>query len=110
MQAIVLKKQKAVAGATNFLLKNGTSTKTAFEINEAFEYYGAHCSRSCYNETAVINLSSLNKHLPVLLPVIKEMITDSIFLEEELATFKQNSKQRLSGKFKKERICCGTFN
>jgi len=94
-------KQKAVAGATNFLLKNGTSTKTAFEINEAFEYYGAHCSRNCYNETAVINLSALNKHLPVLLPVIKEMITDAIFLEEELATFKQNSKQRLSVNLKK---------
>jgi zinc protease len=94
-------KQKAVAGATNFLLKNGTSTKTAFEINEAFEYYGAHCARACYNETAVINLSSLSKHLDKLLPVVKEMITDSIFLEEELATYKQNSKQRLSVSLKK---------
>ncbi|MGG9963848.1 M16 family metallopeptidase [Ferruginibacter sp. SUN106] len=93
--------QKAVAGATNFLLKNGTSTKTAFEINEAFEYYGAHCARACYNETAVINLSSLSKHLDKLLPVIKEMITDSVFLEEELATYKQNSKQRLSVSLKK---------
>ncbi|MGC4101079.1 M16 family metallopeptidase [Ferruginibacter sp.] len=94
-------KQKAVAGATNFLLKNGTSTKTAFEINESFEYYGAHCSRACYNETSVISLSSLSKHMDKLLPVIKEMITDSVFLEEELATYKQNSKQRLSVNLKK---------
>ena len=94
-------KQKAVAGATNFLLKNGTSTKTAFEINEAFDYYGAYCSRACNNETAVVNLSSLNKHLDKLLPVVKEMITDSIFLEEELSTYKQNSKQRLSVSLKK---------
>ena len=94
-------KQKLVAATTNFLLKNGTNTKTAFEINEAFEYYGAHCARACYNETAVINLSSLNKHLDKLLPVIKDMITDAIFLEEELATYKQNSKQRLSVNLKK---------
>jgi len=94
-------KQKAVAAAANFLLKNGTCTKTAFEINEAFEYYGAHCSRSCYNETAVISLSSLNKHLDKLLPVIKDMITDAAFAEEELATYKQNSKQRLSVNLKK---------
>jgi len=94
-------KQKGIAAATNFLLKNGTGTKTAFEINEAFEYYGAHCARACYNETAVINLSALNKHLDKLLPVIKEMITDSVFLEEELATYKQNSKQRLSVNLKK---------
>ena len=93
--------QKLVAGATNFLLKNGTSTKTAFEINEAFEYYGAHCARACYNETAVISLSSLNKCIDKLLPVIKEMITDAVFLEEELATYKQNSKQRLSVNLKK---------
>jgi predicted Zn-dependent peptidase len=93
--------QQGIAAATNFLLKNGTSTKTAFEINEAFEYYGAHCSRSCSNETAVINLSALDKHLNVLLPVLKEMITDSVFLEEELATYKQNTKQRLSVSLKK---------
>ena len=33
---------KGVALATNFMLKNGTSTKTAFQINEHFEYYGAY--------------------------------------------------------------------
>lgn len=93
--------QKAVASAANFLLKNGTSTKTAFEINEAFEYYGAHCARNCFNETAVITVSALNKHVNVLLPVLKDMITDSVFLEEELATFKQNTKQKLSVSLKK---------
>ncbi len=94
-------KQKAVASATNSLLKNGTSTKTAFQINEHFEYYGAYCNRACYNETAVVSLSTLNKHLPALLPVVKEMITDSVFSEDELSTFKQNSKQRLSVNLKK---------
>ena len=29
-------KQKLVAATTNFLLKNGTSTKTAFEINSNY--------------------------------------------------------------------------
>lgn len=94
-------RQKAVAAATNFLLKNGTSTKTAFEISEAFEYYGAHCGKACHNETAVVSLSSLCKHLDKLLPIVKEMITDSVFLEEELAIYKQNSKQRLSVSLKK---------
>ena len=36
-----------VAPATNYLLKNGTSTKSAFEINDAFEFYGAYLNRSC---------------------------------------------------------------
>ena len=66
--------QKSVAAATNYLLKNGTSTKSAFEINEEFEYYGAYCNRSCFNETAVVSLSSLSKQLPAVLPVVREMI------------------------------------
>jgi len=93
--------QHTVAAATNHLLKNGTSTKTAFQINEHFDYYGAYCTRACYNETATVSLHTLSKHLPVLLPVMKEIITDAAFSEEELAIFKQNSKQKLSVNLKK---------
>ena len=89
-------KANAVAAATSQLIKNGTSTKTAFEINEHFDYYGAYCSKSCQNETASLTLHTLTKHLPVLLPVVKDMITDSIFPEEELAIYTQNSKQKLA--------------
>ena len=88
--------QKSIASATNYLLKNGTSKKTAFQLNEEFEYYGAYCNRACYNETGVVSISTLTKQLPALLPIIKEMITDSVFSEEELDIYKQNTKQRLS--------------
>jgi len=87
--------QKNVAAATSYLLKNGTSGKNAFQLNETFDYYGAYCNRSCYNETAVVSLSCINKHLPALLPVVREMITDSVFPESELDIYKQNSKQKL---------------
>jgi zinc protease len=93
--------QRSVAAATSYLLKNGTTQRTAFQLNEEFEYYGAYCNRSCHNETAVVSLSSLSKHLPVLLPIIKEMITDSVFNDKELDIYKQNTKQRLSVSLKK---------
>lgn len=86
----------AVASATNYLLKNGTRTKSAFEITELFEYYGAYVNRSCYNETATFTLHCLSRYLQTLLPVIRELITDSVFPEEELKIFRQNSIQRLS--------------
>ena len=95
-------KQQGVAAATNFMLKNGTSKRTAFQLNEAFEYYGAYCNRSCYNETAVLSLHTLTKHLEVLLPVMNEMLTDSVFPEQELEIFKQNSKQRLTVNLQKQ--------
>lgn len=85
-----------VAAATNFLLKNGTSTRSAYQLNEDFEYYGAYCNRACQNETATVTLHTLTKHLDHVLPVVNDMITNATFAEEELSTFKQNSKQRLS--------------
>jgi predicted Zn-dependent peptidase len=93
--------QNIVAGTTNFLLKNGTSKKTALEINEHFEYYGAYLNRNCYNEHANITLHCLNKHLRDVLPVVEQLITDSIFIEDEIAVYKQNQIQRLKVSLKK---------
>lgn len=96
-----------VAASSNFLLRNGTSKKKAFEINEHFEYYGSFLNRACYNETATLTLHCLNKHIAELLPVVEELITDSVFPEEELAIFKQNQKQRLSVSLKKSEFVAG---
>jgi predicted Zn-dependent peptidase len=85
-----------IAGATNFLLKNGTTTRSAFEINDHFEFYGSYINRNCYNETSNITLHSMSKHLHELLPVVRDMITESIFPQEELDIFIQHSKQRLA--------------
>ncbi len=85
-----------VASGTNYLIKNGTGKKTALEINEHFEYYGAYLSQNCRNEISTITLHCLSKHLKEILPVIREIITDSVFPQEELEIFKQNSIQRLA--------------
>ncbi|MDH7463440.1 pitrilysin family protein [Chitinophagaceae bacterium 26-R-25] len=93
--------QNMIAATTNFLLKNGTASKSAFQISEHFEYYGAYLNRGCYNETSTITLHCLNKHIEELLPVVQELITDATFPEDELKLYKQNNKQRLSVNLKK---------
>ena len=90
-----------VAASTNYLIKNGTSTKNAFQINEHFEYYGAYLNRNCHNETATVTLHCLSKHLEPLLPVVGELLSDAVFPEEEIAIYKQNMKQRLNVNLKK---------
>jgi zinc protease len=99
--------QKGIAAATNFLLKNGTKNRTAFQINEDFEYYGAYCNRACYNETAVITLHTLSKHLDKLFPVLGDMIMNSIFPEQELEIYLQNSRQRLKVNLQKAEFIAG---
>ncbi len=89
------------AAAVNYLLKNGTKNKNAFAINEHFEFHGAYLNRNCYNETASVKLHSLSRHLPELLPVVNELLTESIFPEQELAIYKQNQKQSLEVNLKK---------
>ncbi|MGB3006477.1 MAG: pitrilysin family protein [Chitinophagaceae bacterium] len=99
--------QNLVAATTNFLLRNGTSGKTAFQINEHFEYYGAYLNRSCSTETASISLHCLTKHIAELLPVVRELITDSVMPEDELAVYQQNMKQRLKVSLKKSDFIAG---
>jgi len=99
--------EKGIAAATNFLLKNGTSTKSAFQINEAFDYYGAYCSRACYNESATITLHSLTKHVDHLFPIIQEIVTDAVFPEKELEIYQQNAKQRLQVNLQKADFVAG---
>jgi zinc protease len=93
--------KNGIAAATNFLLKNGTSKRSAFEINEHFDYYGAYLNRNCYNETANFILHCLTKRLGDLLPVMHEILTDAAFPEHELDIYKQNMKQRLEVNLKK---------
>ncbi len=99
--------QNMVAAATNYMLKNGTSKKTAFEVNEHFEYYGAYLNRAAYNETATISMHCLNKHTPALLPVVNELITDSVFPDDEIQLYKQNNKQRLAVSLQKSEFVAG---
>ncbi|HEX2535329.1 MAG TPA: pitrilysin family protein, partial [Chitinophagaceae bacterium] len=100
-------KRNLIGSSTNFLLKNGTRRKSAFEINEHFEFYGSYLNRNCYNETATLTLHTLAKHLPALLPVVKEILTESVFPEDEIATYKQNMKQRLNVNLKKSDFVAG---
>jgi zinc protease len=93
--------QNLVAATTNFLLRNGTSKRSAFQINEHFDYYGSFLNRSCSSEFANITLHCLTKSVKELLPVVRELITDSVMPQDELDIYKQNMKQRLKVNLKK---------
>lgn len=85
----------SVAQATAGLLKNGTSKYTSHQIHEALEFYGAQLKVSAGNDYSFVTLYSLTRHLPVLLPMVYEIITDSIFPDHEVDIHKQNAIQRL---------------
>lgn len=85
----------SIANATAGMLKNGTTKRTAAQINEALEFYGASLSVNAGNDFATVTLHTLTKHLADLLPVIYEVLTEAIFPEQELEIYKRNTIQRL---------------
>lgn len=87
-----------VAQATAALLKTGSELRTSDEIDEAFEYYGAALQSKAGNDHNSIVLYCLNRHLEVLLPFLKEIITGARFPEEELQLYQRNLIQKLKVK------------
>ncbi|WP_207420481.1 M16 family metallopeptidase [Desertivirga brevis] len=84
------------AYVVNSMLVEGTSTLRSHEIAEEIDYYGAFLQTDYNYDQSVVTLYTLTKHLESTLPVVKQVITDSVFPEEELSTFIRNQKQKLS--------------
>jgi zinc protease len=99
--------ENGVAAATNFMLKSGTRSKTAYEINDFFEYFGAYLNRQSGHETAELTIHCMKKHFAELLPVISELVADSVFPEDELDIYKKNMQQRLQVNLRKNDFVAG---
>ncbi len=81
--------------AVNQLINNGTPSLSAKEIAEKVDYYGAFLQTEYGADQSSVRVYTLNKHLAAVLPILKSIITESIFPDQELAIFVQNQKQSL---------------
>jgi zinc protease len=83
------------AVTVNSLINNGTKTLSAKEIAEKVDYYGAFLQTEYGADQTTITLFSLNKHLVAVLPIVKSILNESVFPQQELDIFIQNQKQKL---------------
>jgi zinc protease len=81
--------------AVNSMLTEGTSKLTTAQIADKVDFYGAFLQVDYGYDNSVVTLYSLNKHLQHTLPVVKDILTDSIFPEKELETYIRNQQQKL---------------
>lgn len=82
--------------AANRLLQEGTSRRNAQEIADYVDYYGAFLETEEGPDTVSVVLYTLNKHLAKTLPVVRELFSDAVYPDHELAIYKQNQIQRLT--------------
>ena len=83
------------AVAVNHLINNGTATLSAKDIADKVDYYGAFLQTEYGADQSSIKLYTLNKHLPSVLPILKSILDESVFPQQELDIFIQNQKQSL---------------
>jgi predicted Zn-dependent peptidase len=81
--------------AAHTLLTEGTGKLTTAQIADKVDFYGAFLQVDYGYDNSVVTLYSLNKHLQHTLPVLKDILTDSIFPEKELETYIRNQQQKL---------------
>ncbi len=83
------------AVTVNSLINNGTPKLSAKEIAEQIDYYGAFLQTEYGADHITITLYSLVKHLASVLPIVKAILSESDFPQQELDIFIQNQKQKL---------------
>lgn len=77
------------------MLNEGTRHRTAAQISEAFDQYGAFTEFTPGNDRSSLTVYCLARHLPVLLPVLREVLHEPVFPENELQTQKSIARQNL---------------
>jgi zinc protease len=77
------------------MLSEGTSGHTARQIQEKFAYYGAFPEFSAGMDRASVTIYTMAKHLEALLPLVYEILSESLYPEEELENAKNIALQGL---------------
>lgn len=88
-------KKPLLASATNAMLNEGTHALTGAEIASKIDYYGSFFQTEFSADRSSVTLYSLKKYLANTLPIVKEVLTASVFPENELKTYTNNQKQKL---------------
>nr|WP_315424720.1 pitrilysin family protein [uncultured Pedobacter sp.] len=90
--------------AVNALINNGTNKFSAKEIAEQIDFYGAFFQTEYVQDQSSVTLYTLNKHLRSALPIVKDVLSESQFPQQELDIYIQNQKQKLQVNLKKNDI------
>ncbi|SET84586.1 M16 family metallopeptidase [Hymenobacter actinosclerus] len=77
------------------LLLDGTRTRTARQIADEVAFFGASLDCEQGFDRATLTLYCLSRHLPQLLPLVQDVLTNPTFPETELALVKTRTIQNV---------------
>ena len=83
------------AGATLDMMLEGTTSRSAAELEAHFEYYGTSLTTPDLLDTGNLSVSTILKHAPALLPAMAEVAAAPAFTEASFRRFLKRRRQRL---------------
>jgi zinc protease len=84
-----------LASITARMLLEGTTTRTARQIADVVAFYGASLECDAGFDRSTLSLYCLTRHLPVLLPLVIDVLTNPAFPEAELEQLKTRTIQNV---------------
>jgi predicted Zn-dependent peptidase len=93
--------KRMLAGLCANMILKGTKNKSAYEIAESFDFYGAAISFKANMYTAELSMFCLTSALPQLLPLLIEVLEEASFPEEEFKKAKIKTKKKLAVQWEK---------
>lgn len=87
--------QRLLAGFTDDLSTEGTSQRSAAQLEAYFEQFGTGLEQPNVMDTANLSLSTIHRHAAEVLPVMAEVMAEPAFDEASFARELRRRKQRL---------------
>ena len=92
---------------TSKMITEGTKNYFGTQISEYFDQFGAFLEINQSTERLVMTVHGMTKHLPKLLPMLQEMISESVIPEKELLMHKNIASQTLKVNLEKTAYVAG---
>lgn len=86
--------QPLVAEATCDMMAEGTRSTSSRELSERIERYGVSLDTRSERDLAGLEIHALNRHLPEILPIVREMLTEPLFSADELNKYLAEEKHQ----------------
>jgi zinc protease len=84
---------KGVSYFASKLLLEGTKTRSAKQIADILDFYGASLECNQGFDWSTLTLYCLSKHFASIFPIVKEILEEPSFPEQEFLLLKQRTKQ-----------------
>ena len=96
-----------LAGMTASLMKRGTSSRTAQEIHQSFDFFGAFWDIQASLDHGTFTVYGLNKHFNSLVPLVTEIMQKASFPQEEVEKELEIERQKTKLNWEKTSYAAG---